>query len=103
MIGADEADEDITYSYNSGSLEIKRKGFTNDTLQPLVGNIESLTFTYFDASGNPLSSPVSVTQIRSVEISITVRTGNSDPYYSPNSGYRTRTLTAKVYLRNLGL
>lgn len=103
VIGADEADEDITYSYDSGSLEIKRKGFTNDIFRPLVGNIENLTFNYYDASGTLLPSPVNIAEIRSVEISITVRAGNSDPYYGSNSGYRTRTLTSRAYLRNLGL
>ena len=102
VIGASESNEDITYRYDSNTLEIRRKSTTNDNLLPLVSNIQSLNFRYFDENGNLLPSPVSAANVRIVEISITSRTSNPDPYYSQNSGFRTRTLTSKVNLRNLG-
>jgi len=102
VIGASESNEDITYRYDSNTLEIRRKSTTNDNLLPLVSNIQSLDFRYFDENGNLLPSPVSAANVRIVEISITSRTSNPDPYYSQNSGFRTRTLTSKVNLRNLG-
>jgi len=102
VIGASESNEDITYRYDANNLVIRRKSTTNDNLLPLVSNIQSLNFRYFDENGNLLPSPVSAANVRIVEISITSRASNPDPYYSQNSGFRTRTLTSKVNLRNLG-
>ena len=103
VIGASESNEDITYRYDANNFVIRRKSTANDNLLPLVSNIQNLNFRYFDANGNLLPSPVNQAQVRIVEISITARTSNPDPYYSQNSGYRTRTLTSMVNLRNLGL
>ena len=103
VIGAAEADEDITYRYVANALEIQRRSTTGEQFQTLVDNIQSLTFRYFDQNGNLLASPVSAADVWIVEISITVRTGNPDPYFSQNGGFRTRTLTSMVNLRNMGL
>ena len=103
VIGASEANEDITYRYDVNNLVIQRRSTTSEQFQTLVDNIQSLTFRYFDQNGNLLPSPVSAANVRVVEISITVRTGNPDPYFSQNGGFRTRTLTSRVNLRNMGL
>ena len=56
--------------------------------QPLAENIEDLQIYQ---SGN------------SINVSLTARTANPDPDYTPNGGYRTYTLTSVIIPRNLGL
>ncbi len=69
-------------------------------------NIDALNFVYLDANGDPLADPVSLTDIRSVRVSITARTGRADPGYTdPTTGdnFRRKTLTTQIKCRNLGL
>jgi type IV pilus assembly protein PilW len=91
-----DANEDITYSYNTINKTIVRN--TGGADQPLVNNVQSFTFDYLNAQGNPTTVTGNIRQIR---ISITVRTSKPDPKYTANSGYRTYTLTSLVTPRNL--
>lgn len=112
-----DSNEDVDYSldgtdYTDGmTYDIDRNG------QPLVSNITSLAFTYYDANGNTIATPITgsnLTNIRVVQVSITARTDREDPTFVSASGVdidgnpangkcRTRTLTAKVRARNIGL
>ncbi len=110
-----DSGEDVDYSldgtdYTDGiTFDIDRDG------QPLVQNITALTFTYYDSNGNTIATPITGTNlanIRVVQVSITARTDREDPTFmagvdidgNPNNGEcRTRTLTAKVRTRNIGL
>src|SRR3989338_6678948 len=107
--------EDVDYSldgtdYTDGiTFDIDRNG------QPLVQNITALTFTYYDSDGNTIATPItgtSLANIRVVQVSITARTEREDLTFmsgsdidgDPNNGTcRTRTITAKVRTRNIGL
>ncbi|MBN4054405.1 prepilin-type N-terminal cleavage/methylation domain-containing protein [Nitrospira defluvii] len=93
--------EDITYSvYMSGGInKLGRKlGVGNNN--PVLEHIESLDFVYRKADGTILTPPLVPSQIGKVEITITARTARADPKYPDNGGYRTRTLTTNISLRN---
>jgi prepilin-type N-terminal cleavage/methylation domain-containing protein len=91
-----DPNENIIYSYDANNKRIVRN--TGSGNQPLVDNIQSFTFEYLDALGNPTTVTANIRQIR---ISITVRTSKPDPQYTANSGYRTYTLTSRITPRNL--
>jgi Tfp pilus assembly protein PilW len=65
--------------------------------QPVIEGVSQLAFTYFDANGAQLASPVNLTAVRAVNISLTT----SAPALGGQS--RTITVTASVALRNLQL
>jgi type IV pilus assembly protein PilW len=91
-----DPNENIVYSYNSIDKSIRRN--TGGSDQPLAENMESFSFQYLDAEGNPTTVTAN---IRQIELSITVRTSKQDPKYASNAGYRTYTLTSLVTPRNL--
>jgi prepilin-type N-terminal cleavage/methylation domain-containing protein len=67
---------------------------------PLISDVQNLAFTYFDADGNDLGSPVPALQladIRTINVSITVE----EP--AGRDGSVSRTLTKQVKCRNMGL
>ena len=110
-----DADEKVTYDldgtdYTDGiTFDIDRNG------QPLVQNITALTFTYYDAAGNTIATPITgdnLSIIRLVAVSITARTSDEDITFTTgadidgnaaNGTCRTRTLTARIRTRNVGL
>ena len=95
----DDTNEDITYSYDATNFQIDRD--TGAGGQPFAENIQSLTFSYLDSSGNATTT---TSDIRQIEISITARTAKPDHNYLPNSGYRTYTLSSVIITpRNLAL
>jgi hypothetical protein len=66
----------------------------------LISDVQNLTFTYLDADGNDLGSPVPTLQledIRTINVSITVE----EPAGRDVSV--SRTLTKQVKCRNMGL
>lgn len=79
--------------------------------QVMITNVTACQFDYFDADGNPLAAPLSAddrrNNLRTVAVTITVRTARPDPLYANpdgvNGGHRTRTLTSRFEARNLGL
>jgi type IV pilus assembly protein PilW len=99
-----DENEDITYSlYDSGSdgdLDLGRKpaGSTN---QPVAENIASLDFVYTLANGSTTTTPVSLGQIRMLQVSLTARTTKPDPTYPIHGGRRTYTLESVITPRNL--
>ena len=87
-----DTDEDITYSYNAGTLEIRRNGTS------LADNITAITFTYTLADGSVTSSPANPADIRKISVSITARTTNPD---QRTGAYRLITLTSDITPRNM--
>jgi type IV pilus assembly protein PilW len=88
--------ENITYAYNSGNLQITRN--TGSGAQLFAKNVEALNFYYYDASG---ATTTTLANIRKIKIVTRTRTSQQDPGYSTNSGYRTFTLSSYVIPRNV--
>jgi prepilin-type N-terminal cleavage/methylation domain-containing protein len=93
-----DANEHITYSYDSGNKRILRNTNRGGGNQPLAESVHSFDFDFLDASG--IATPVSA-NIRQIRLTVTTRTSKPDPQYPTNSGYRTFTLTTLVTPRNL--
>ncbi|MEE8398738.1 MAG: hypothetical protein V3S89_07015 [Desulfobacterales bacterium] len=93
-----DADEMITYVYDSDNLQINRD--TGTGIQPLADNIQGFGFEYMETDG--AATKVSG-DIRRVRIIISVRAETPDANYSDNGGYRTYTLTSMVAPKNLAL
>jgi prepilin-type N-terminal cleavage/methylation domain-containing protein len=92
----------ITYSLglSGGKTVLRRNENTGGSAQPLAENMESLQFTYFDATGNVTSNPL---DIRMVRVAVTSKTNMSDPEYKGGDGYRRRILSSNIKVRNMGL
>jgi prepilin-type N-terminal cleavage/methylation domain-containing protein len=97
----DTNSERITYVLQGIELnQILYETTASENSQPLISDTQNLTFTYFDADGNDLGSPVPALQladIRTINVSITVEepAGIDAPV--------SRTLTKQVKCRNAGL
>ena len=93
--------ERLTYEIQGTRLDqILYETTASENSQPLISDVKNLTFTYLDADGNNLGSPVPPLQladIRTINVSITVEepAGRDAPV--------RRTLTKRVKCRNLGL
>lgn len=100
-----DTDENVTYvlydDKADGDLDIGRDAGGGNQL--VASNIQDLVFLYRLADGSTTSNPPDLSQIRAIDISLTARTAQPDPQYPTNGGYRTFTLTATVWARNLGL
>jgi hypothetical protein len=71
---------------------------------PLADNISGLQFQYLDGNGVTIADPVAnAANIRVVGVSVTARTSQADPDYKDGGGYRTRTITSNIRVRNMGL
>ena len=97
----DTNSERITYVLQGTQLnQILYEITASENSQPLISDVQNLTFTYFDADGNDLGSPVPALQladIRTINVSITVEepAGIDAPV--------SLTLTKQVKCRNAGL
>jgi len=69
-------------------------------LNVIAENIASLQFTYLDSAGNAMSSPITLSDIRSIQITIQATTDNN---VIDHTGGNNRTLSTIVKCRNLGL
>ena len=85
---------------SGGKTALRRNENTGGGGQPLAENIESLEFTYFGADGNVTSNPP---DIRMVEVAVTAKTNMLDPQLRGGDGYRRRTLSSHIRVRNVGL
>jgi len=99
----DEAGENLQsieyYLYDSlsdGTIDLGRRNGAR--LDAIAENIQSLQFLYLDADGN---IPATLSDIRSVQITIVATTDSNELNYT--GANNTRTLTANVKCRNLGL
>ncbi len=118
--------EDITYSlydaYSDGDMDLGRKS-GNGNNQPVAENVDALNFVYLGGNGNVLGPlPLTLAErnnIRSIEVSIIVRSRRPDPDYydtkayfnkqgtqilaAPEDHYHRKLLSMTVKCRNLGL
>lgn len=94
----DEA-EDVNYFVDDDGELIRRinDGTGNYEESTIGENISDLTFTYYDVDNNVITSSGNV---RSVDISLTGQSRIPDPYLR---AVKTRTATARVRIRNIGL
>jgi len=68
----------------------------------IAEDIQSINFTYLDEDNVDLTSPVTISSLRSVRIIITA-TGPSNELDRTDGKNNTRTLQTTVKCRNLGL
>ena len=85
---------------SGGKTVLRRNENTGGGGQPLADNIESLEFAYFDLNGDVTVKPG---DIRVVKVAITAKTDMLDPEYKGGDGYRRRTLSSHINVRNMGL
>lgn len=99
----DEANrERITYEYDSANNRLRQcvyEGTGSENWQTLINDVSVLSFIYLDANDAPITVPVSavdLTNIRTVEISMTVEGEDvrGEAFW--------RTLNTRVSCRNLG-
>jgi type IV pilus assembly protein PilW len=106
-----DVNEEVTYALydadGDGDPDLGRDpgepGAPGGGPQVVAENAPTLAFVYTLADGTATSTPADPGQIRSLDVSLTVRTARPDPQYATNDGYRTRTLTTRIQVRNLGL
>jgi len=100
-----DSNEHITYYLDTSDGALKRKSTLSAYGQPVVENVESLNFIYYDGA-TPPNTTANLANIRSVKITIVVRTAKDDPGYTdPTSGHHHHhyTLSSSCVLENLGL
>jgi prepilin-type N-terminal cleavage/methylation domain-containing protein len=99
--------ETVTYGlYDEGGdddLDLGRD--TGNGFELVAENLTALAFLYTLADGTTTATPAlaDLSQIRTVDITLTARTARPDPQYAAHGGYRTQQLTASVKFRNLGV
>ena len=95
--------ERVTFEYDAANGRLRRclyEGTGSRTWQTLIYNVSALQFTYLDADGNTITSPVAadaLDDIRTVVISMTVEGEGA------LGQTITRTLNTRVSCRNLSL
>jgi len=91
----------ITYSraVSEGKWALLRDENLGQGPQPVAENIDDLQFAYFDANGITTANPA---DIRMIQLTIIARTDKTDPELAKvGDGFRRRTLTSNIQLRNL--
>ena len=93
----------MAITYSIGPFEGKSCLLRDDHLgsgpQPVAENIDDLQFAYFDANGNSTANPP---DIRMIQLNLIARTDKTDPELAKvGDGFRRRTLTSNIQLRNL--
>ncbi len=97
----------VTYSLGvvDGKQCLLRDENLGDGPQPVAENIESLQFQYVMNTGETLVDVPGNRRddIRMVQATVVARTDQTDPQLKAADGYRRRTLSSTVKLRNLGI
>jgi type IV pilus assembly protein PilW len=105
--------EQIAYRLSNNNLE--RYNWTQMAWEPIANNIDALNFVYLDSNGAITGNP---NNIRSIEVSLLVRTGDKDHHYTntqdytnkqgtnicpscANDNFRRRLLATTIHIRNL--
>ncbi len=97
--GAIVSGERISYALNGAVLE--RRDFAVDaSTQQVAGGVQSLTFTFFDAAGTPITtlSATTVPTIRSIAIDITARPERQATLFQ--AGRAQVRMTERIRIRN---
>lgn len=87
-------DEDISYTYNAGAMQICRNGIS----LPVADNITNFSLQYTLKDGTVTSAPANLADIRKITLSITARTTHPD---RGTGTYRSITLSSDITPRNL--
>ena len=115
-----DINEDITYLRldpdGDGVFDLFRRDATVGGDQPIAENIDAINFVYLGEDGNVTAT---LTEMRSVQITVVARTDRGDRVYTDtatysnqqgatvfgpaNDNFRRKRLTAEVICRNLGL
>jgi prepilin-type N-terminal cleavage/methylation domain-containing protein len=98
--GAGDAGEQISYTLNGTTLNRQVLGVDLQP-QPVIGGVQALTLSYWDASGNQLAAPVPVAQqanIKSIQIQLTTQPESQPSTWT--TGAVQTVMTARVRLRN---
>jgi prepilin-type N-terminal cleavage/methylation domain-containing protein len=91
-------------SYQLSGVTLTRDENLGGGAAPVADNISSLQFQYLDENGVAIANPVAdAAKIRMINVLVTARTSTSDPDYKDGGGYRTRTITSNIKVRNMGL
>jgi type IV pilus assembly protein PilW len=101
----DDVNEQVTYALYDADGD-GHQGLGRDTgggFQLVAENIANLSFLYTLADGTSTPNPADPGQIREIRVSLTGKTARPDVQYAPNGGYRTRTLTMAIQIRNMRL
>jgi type IV pilus assembly protein PilW len=91
----------ITYQVvtQDGNPSLIRNENTGQGSQPEADNIEAIQFQYYDASG--IVVPAANAQM--ITISLTARTSQPDPDLKGGDGYRRRSISTTVKLKDIAL
>jgi prepilin-type N-terminal cleavage/methylation domain-containing protein len=97
----------ITYKLNlqKGVPVLERKDNTDGGGgQDIAENIENLQFRYISEDGSESDEPPDPSKIRLVRVTVIARTSMSDPEFKGGTGgFRRRTITSNIHVRNMGL
>jgi prepilin-type N-terminal cleavage/methylation domain-containing protein len=94
----------ISFRRDTGANTLTRDENVGAGEEVMADNISALQFTYLDSSGTVIADPVAnAAAIRIVNVTVTARTERQDPDYKSGSGYRTRTITSNIQVRNMGI
>ena len=98
--------------------QLGRDDATGAGMQPVAELIDALEFNYILAGGASTTAPVSLSDIRAVQVSLLARGARPDPKFvdrstyttasgvvwaPPNDNFRRRFVIVTIQLRNLGL
>ena len=91
----------ITYQVvtQGGTPTLVRNDHTEQGAQPEADNIETIQFQYYDAAGNVV--PAANAQM--IGISLTSRTSQPDPNLKEGDGYRRRSISTTIKLKDMVL
>jgi prepilin-type N-terminal cleavage/methylation domain-containing protein len=91
-------------SYQLSGLTLTRDENLGGGAAPVADNIAGLQFEYLDKDGVAIADPVAnAANIRVVRVTVTAQTSQADPDYRDGGGFRTRTITSNIRVRNMGL
>jgi prepilin-type N-terminal cleavage/methylation domain-containing protein len=94
----------VSYQVDGGTFTLRRDENLGAGEETLIDNITGLQLQYLDESGNVIADPVAnAANIRVIRVAVTARTSVSDPDYKSDGGYRMRTITSNINVRNMGL
>ncbi len=82
-------------AFGDGDMDIGRT--VGAQLQPLVENIQTLQFIYLNSNGGVLAPPVTLSDIRAIQVAITATTDIGELRRVQDN----RTITAVINLRNI--
>jgi type IV pilus assembly protein PilW len=96
----------LTYNLglSDGKMCLRRNENTGGGAFAMAENIEDVQFEYFDSDGNLLPLPIADPGIiRMIKVTLRARTNMADPDLKGGDGYRRRTISSNIQVRNMGI